>query len=134
MFSCALDRLHVFPRQAPAACFSALWTGCMFSRALDRLHVFPRFGPVACFSALWIGYMFSRALDRLHVFPRQAPAACLPALGAGCSKRLQLLLLSSDFLSSLQPFNCYCALCLSDCWRSQNQSTASPECLPEESR
>ena len=34
------NRLHVFPRLALVAYFSALSTGCIFSRAWHRLHVF----------------------------------------------------------------------------------------------
>lgn len=100
-----------FPAFSINCMVPALTIGSMCSRALHRLNVFPRQAPVVC-------------------FPRLAPAASFPALGAGCGhqQHLQVLLLSSDFLSSLQPFNCYCALCLSDCWRSQKQSTANPEC------
>ena len=69
MFSRAWQKLHVFPRLAPGACFPAFGTGYMFSHTWHWLHVFPHLALVTCFPALGTGCMFSRSWHRLHVFP-----------------------------------------------------------------
>ena len=54
---------------------------CTCSRACNRLHVFPRLQPVACFSALGAGYTFCCARYRFHMFMRLARATRFPAFG-----------------------------------------------------
>lgn len=68
-FSRAWNRLNVFPRLGPVACFLALGAGCMFSRAGRRLHAFLRQVPISSFPALGTDYTFSRAWQGLHVSP-----------------------------------------------------------------
>ena len=67
------QRLQVFSRLAPSACFPALGTEC----------VFPALGNSCMFSRAWHRVRVSRAWQQLHVFPRLAPSAYFPRLAPG---------------------------------------------------